>query len=107
MFLMCLECLEFLEVFRMFGIFGMFGIKRIVFETNCFRAVCNQLFGGGRGACLFYVSSVFCLLVVCFYFFCFFLLASVCGAVFCSVMFCCSGPGAPEKSPGEGGSPNS
>ena len=49
-----LECLEFLDVldlFGMFGIFGMFwnvgswgflGIKRIVFETNCFRAVCTN-----------------------------------------------------------------
>ena len=30
----------FLICFRIFGMFGIVGIKRIVFETNCFRAVC-------------------------------------------------------------------
>ena len=49
----CLEFLEFLDFlffslfleFHFLGIFGklgMFGIKHIVFETKCFRAVCNM-----------------------------------------------------------------
>ena len=40
-FLMVWKLLECLECFGIFGILGILGIKRIVFETNCFRAVCR------------------------------------------------------------------